>query len=67
MNDVTELEKVPSSASVLVRKDFVIREKLRKAQGEKIERTGKTQRKKIIKKYFHGESLYCEASCRMSR
>ena len=31
----TELEKVPSSASVLVRKDFGIREKLRKAQGGK--------------------------------
>ena len=30
-----ELEKVPSSASVLVRKDFEIRENLRKAQGGK--------------------------------
>ena len=32
---VPELEKVPSSASVLVRKDFGIRENLRKAQGGK--------------------------------
>ena len=31
----TELEKVPSSASVLVRKDFRIRENLRKAPGGK--------------------------------
>ena len=31
----SELEKVPSSASVLVRKDFGIRENLRKAQGGK--------------------------------
>ena len=47
----TELEKVPSSASVLVRKDFGIRENLRKAQGgKKIESSTilweeKTQRK----------------------
>ena len=31
----TELQKVPTSASVLVRKDFGIRENLRKASGGK--------------------------------
>ena len=31
----SELQKVPSSASLLVRKDFVVRENLRKAPGGK--------------------------------
>ena len=44
---LAELEKVPSSASVLVRKDFKIRENLRKAPGGKKTVSGeeKTQRK----------------------
>ena len=56
-----------------MRKDFRIRENLRKAPGgKKVESPTilgeeKTQRKKIIIKSFQEELLYCEASCRMSR
>ena len=42
--------KVPSSASVLVRKDFGIREKLRKAQGGK-----KIESPTILEKEKHKE------------
>ena len=42
----SELEKVPSSASVLVRKDFGIRENLRKAPGGKKIRKGKKHKER---------------------
>ena len=59
-----EQEKVPSSASVLVRKDFGIRENLTKAPGGKKIKKGKKHKeiKKNVKKSFE-EELYCEASC----
>ena len=46
-HDGPELEKVPSSASVLVRKDFGIRRNLRKAPGGKKIGKGKNTRKEI--------------------
>ena len=64
---------MPSSASVLVRKDFVIRENLRKAPGgKKVESPTilgeeKKTKKKMMKRFFQEELLYCgEAFCRMS-